>query len=465
MGLRSVLTTAFMLLALLTLATAATFYALGVQRRAATARVDRAMENVQLAEEMQLALLRHARTADPNARQVLSDELRMGASFIRDSVRAPEHVRLVNELDKQLQRYLRSGTDVDAAYTTLSRLLTLSLEERKQVRTEVAVWTGIAEVAAIVVAFVAVLGIVGVLFWLRRAVFQPVAAVETALRSYAHGDKHVRVPVRGSTELRLIAHRFNEMARQIERQNQTRMSFLGGVAHDLRNPLAALKLSVEAVSLTAPESRTHDLIARAKRQIDRLDRMVWDLLDAARVEAGALELRLEHHDLRQVVTSVVDQFTPGAPGHTIEVHAIDEELVVNCDSERLEQVISNLLSNAVKYSPTSRLVEVTVSRSGDTAVLAVRDEGIGISEEDMGKLFEPFQRGEATRAIPGVGLGLYVARRIVEAHGGRLAVDSAPGKGSTFSVFLPLLGARRPAPRGGPDGNGADHAEGTEAVL
>jgi signal transduction histidine kinase len=170
--------------------------------------------------------------------------------------------------------------------------------------------------------------------------------------------------------------------------------------------------------------------------------MVGDLLDSTRIEAGRFELHTEPRDTRELAREVVELYQGSGSTHELRLVLPEEPVVVRCDGTRLEQVLHNLVSNALKYSPTGTRVEVRVAQEGPEAVLSVVDRGMGISAEELRHLFTPFRRtGHAREVASGAGLGLSVARRIVEAHGGRIEVDSRPGAGSTFRVRLPLASA------------------------
>jgi signal transduction histidine kinase len=175
-----------------------------------------------------------------------------------------------------------------------------------------------------------------------------------------------------------------------------------------------------------------------ERQLGRLTRMVGDLLDASRIEAGELELNVEEVDLRKVAREVVELYAPTSPAHQVELEAPEQPVRVRADPLRLEQVVSNLVSNAIKYAPEGGPVKVVVGVEGDEAVLAVKDRGVGIPPEEIPDLFLPFRRRAMTRNLaPGAGLGLSVVRRILQAHGGRIEVESVQGTGSTFRIRLP----------------------------
>jgi signal transduction histidine kinase len=234
------------------------------------------------------------------------------------------------------------------------------------------------------------------------------------------------------------------MASALATQREAQIAFLAGVAHDLRNPLSLLKMSADTLEPDGPlppEPRLRLLIERFRRQTTRLDRMIGDFLDMAKIEAGQLELAVEVHDARALVREVVDLFDEAAH-ERIDVSVPAEPLPISCDRVRIEQVITNLVSNAIKYSPAATRIDVAAESRGDELVLRVTDRGIGISKDDQTSIFEPFHRaGLSKEAVPGVGLGLSVVRRIVQAHRGRVEVDSAPGAGSTFRVYLPRRAA------------------------
>jgi signal transduction histidine kinase len=169
-----------------------------------------------------------------------------------------------------------------------------------------------------------------------------------------------------------------------------------------------------------------------------LDRLVGDLLDTTRIEAGQLVLHVALHDLRALILDAVDLQRAGATIHELDVELPDGPLGCRCDSARFSQVMNNLLSNAVKYSPNGGTIAVIARRDRDEIEVAVSDEGIGIDATDLENIFTPFKRTLATKStIPGVGLGLSASRRIIQAHGGELSVRSMPGRGSTFTIRIP----------------------------
>ena len=209
--------------------------------------------------------------------------------------------------------------------------------------------------------------------------------------------------------------------------------FLAMATHELRNPLTSIKANAQLMQRRAAYSdRAIDAIIS---QAARLDRLVGDLLLASQIEADRLDLRLEETDLIAEARLVTESLAAGRS--TVQIEDPSEPLIALADRERIGQVLANLVTNAVKYSPEDSEITVRLSKDQGTVTISVVDRGVGIPPEEIPKLFDRFYRvAGASPRTPGIGLGLYISRRIVEAHGGRLVVESEPGMGSTFSVVL-----------------------------
>ena len=187
------------------------------------------------------------------------------------------------------------------------------------------------------------------------------------------------------------------------------------------------------------QSQIVESFTRVEEPIRRLERLIGELLDVSKMQAGKLEFILESIDLSALVREVAETMQQIETSHTITVDAT-QPLLMEGDQGRLEQVLINLLTNAIKYSPKGETVEVTVSSTSETATIRVRDHGAGIPQEQREKIFERFYRIDDPKRgkISGLGMGLYVVKEIVKQHQGTILVESELGKGSTFSIILPL---------------------------
>jgi signal transduction histidine kinase/integral membrane sensor domain MASE1 len=221
-----------------------------------------------------------------------------------------------------------------------------------------------------------------------------------------------------------------------------REEFLQIASHELNTPVHGLQLAIQAMkrSGAAAADALAPSMARAERQVKRLARLIEELLDVSRIEAERMRVELEDVDLPAVVRDVTERFAEelSLAACTLELHM--EEPVVGCwDRFRLEQVFTNLLSNAIKFGH-GHPIEVSVGKTDGMATLVVRDHGIGIPPDRLKHIFGRFERAVSTRSYGGLGLGLYIARSIVEALGGSIRAESMPGNGATFTVELPSAG-------------------------
>ncbi|NVJ02781.1 HAMP domain-containing histidine kinase [Myxococcus sp. AM009] len=462
MSLRSWLAATMGVLTLMTLAVATLLIVLTsvLDRSAATLGV--AVEGIRVSEELEVGLLAHDRMVregparvprgpDGLPRSELEASLYRQIGELRRIASTEAERERLDEVREDVDAYFsaqrdlaraewEAGPALDAALNGLEQVIALNVERARAARSESERWNTIADFVGVVLCSSLLLGVLIVSALLRRVALQPLRDISQAMRRFGAGSKRTRAPEAGPTELRDMARTFNEMANSLSHQQEQQLAFLAGVAHELRNPLSALKLSTalsdRGRAQLTPE-RMDRTLALVGRQVERLDRMVGDLLDATRIEAGRLELRPEMRDARELAREVVELYRSGDTGHGLRLSLPDVPVPVRADPARLEQVLHNLISNALKYSPAGSTVEVAVRREQDTAVLCVTDQGIGISEEERRLLFAPFQRaGNARQRAPGVGLGLSVARRIVEGHGGSIDVVSQPGHGSVFCVRL-----------------------------
>jgi signal transduction histidine kinase len=260
------------------------------------------------------------------------------------------------------------------------------------------------------------------------------------LRSIASVLGSAQARVRTEELLRAAEARSAEAQEAVRERDE----FISVAAHELRTPLTALQLKLEVLkqgirreSGEAAEEKVRERLAGAMRQTQRLGSLVERLLDVSRIVGGRLELERADVELTRLTERVVGDFREQAEEAGSELRlSIDGPLHGSWDPVRLEQVLGNLLSNAIKYGP-GRPIDVRLERNDGAARLSVQDRGIGISSQDLRRIFGRFERAAPVRHYGGLGLGLYIARHIVEAHGGTITAESVPGEGSTFFVERP----------------------------
>lgn len=298
-------------------------------------------------------------------------------------------------------------------------------------------WANVVAVGlgAVVLASILAFVIAGRTFLVR-----PLRALGNAIHRFSAGDMSVRADEQAPRELREVAHTFNEMASAIVRHRENELTALASVAHDLNNPIGVLGMLTEPKEVDralGSEERVRRRFALIHRQAERVRRLVQDLMDAVTAEAGELQLELREQDLRDVAANAVELYRGISELHQLHLSSPDAPVIARCDPGRIEQALQNVIANAIKYSPEGGDVSVRVSIEDGQAVLSVSDEGIGLSEDQRARIFEPFQRF-GPPGISGAGLGLSLVRRIVQAHDGNVEVDSTEGVGSTFRIRLPL---------------------------
>lgn len=215
--------------------------------------------------------------------------------------------------------------------------------------------------------------------------------------------------------------------------------FIGMVSHELKTPITVVMGSIyAAMSEGVSQEDTQDLLNNAASSTESLATIVDNLLELSRAQANRLSIRKEPEDITVTLREIMKKLREKSPIHrfTLDISVGLPKVLV--DRVRLERIIQNLVDNAVKYSPQGGDITISTRQKDDCLVMAVKDQGIGISFEDQAKVFQPFERLEETAGVTGAGLGLNVCRRLVEAHGGHIWVESEPGKGSIFSFTLPL---------------------------
>ena len=281
-----------------------------------------------------------------------------------------------------------------------------------------------------------------------RAVARPVREVAAGATQIAAGDLSTRMRPRGPAEIRKLNAAFNAMAnsleqsqRHLEIQNEqlrqserAKSELITIVSHEIRTPLASILGYARLMKSRSLEQQSiRRYAAIMDEQAQRLERLVAEFLDTTRTDGQQIALKLAPLDLAEILRNEVRLTAGESSSHDMVVNVPPDGLAVVGDSDRLAQVVSNLLTNAIKYSPTGGSVTIVGSRHDDVVRVEVHDQGPGIREEHSPRVFTKFFRGDARESgIAGIGLGLAVAREIIEAHGGHIGFTSREGEGSTF---------------------------------
>jgi len=236
------------------------------------------------------------------------------------------------------------------------------------------------------------------------------------------------------------------MAAQLENLDKTRNQFVSNASHELKTPLATMKIMLETMMYQPdmPQELQREFMEDMNHEIDRLTGIITDLLTLTRTDAQAQELKKTSVDLSDLTEEIVRLLSPAAKkrGQTLTCE-VEKGLTMLGDRDRLHQVFSNLTDNAIKYTPDGGKIHIALHLDGDDLVWRVRDNGVGIPPEDQDHVFERFYRVDKARSreTGGTGLGLSIVRQLVTLHGGTVTVQSDPGQGSEFIVRLPREGA------------------------
>lgn len=304
---------------------------------------------------------------------------------------------------------------------------------------------------------IAVAGLSGVVTiwlntWMANSITARIRRVTGGIRALARGDYAARLHAPGRDEVALLAADIDELASRLEHAERERAAvdrerrdLVASISHDLRTPLASVRAVIEAldddvISGAADTQRYHSIL---RREIDRMSRMIDDLFELARIDAGAVQLKKERVALQEIAADVVDAMQVQAKQRGIALTLRDGRALpaIPVDGARIERAIANLVRNALEHTPPGGRVDIATAAANGQIELAVRDTGAGLDRAQLAEIWKPFYRGSASRtrdgASDGAGLGLAIVRGIVEAHGGSVDAASDPGCGATFTVRLP----------------------------
>jgi two-component system sensor histidine kinase BaeS len=277
---------------------------------------------------------------------------------------------------------------------------------------------------------------------ITRWLVAPLQQLDTGAKAVAGKQLDYRVPVVGSREMRSVAESFNQMASELEQQEDLRKNMLADVTHELRHPVHILQGSLQAI-LDGVYPLSMQEIDRMLEQTQNLTSLVNDLHELALAEAHELPLNKQMLDLVELVRNVTETIEPLATQQGIRFQAsYPEKALMNCvDAGRYRQVMLNLLGNALRYTPEGGEISLSIERQDGIDRLVIRDSGAGIAPENLLRVFDRFYREDSSRNrdLPGAGLGLAIAQAIIQAHGGDIHVDSLGlNQGSAFTVSLPV---------------------------
>jgi signal transduction histidine kinase len=277
---------------------------------------------------------------------------------------------------------------------------------------------------------------------LARTISHPISELEAATQLVAQGKLGHQVPVRSQDEIGQLAASFNQMSADLARSNELRRQMTADIAHDLRTPLSVIQGYTEALD----EGKLHGnqgMYRAMHMQVQHLTRLVEDLRTLSLADAGQLPLLRQPVDPGALLEHSALAYMAQAEQQEIALHVdVAPDLPpANLDADRMIQVLNNLVGNALRYTTAGGAIHLSAEKSNGDLRLKVQDSGVGIAAEDLPYVFERFYRGDRSRSDSGEsGLGLAIARSIVEAHGGRITVESAPGAGTTFTMTIPEPG-------------------------
>lgn len=290
----------------------------------------------------------------------------------------------------------------------------------------------------IVAALVLILSI-----FVMRSITRPIGELNEGIQKMTGGDLSARVNVHGKNEFADLALAFNSMSEKIEALDKTRSQFVSNASHELKTPLSTMKILIETLVYQDPmdPAMTKDFLNDINQEIDRLNRIVSDLLTLVNIDSGGARLNLAEISLNSLLEEQVKRLLPLARENGIEINLeMRDEITLAGDRLKLQQVIYNVIDNAIKYTPRGGEVETSLVRSGKKAIIRISDTGIGIPAADLPHIFDRFYRVDKarSRATGGTGLGLSIVKQTVQQHGGSISASSVEGKGTSFEIELPI---------------------------
>ena len=307
------------------------------------------------------------------------------------------------------------------------------------------VYTSMREIQNRIVIWLVVVALCVVVMslFISRFFTKPIEALNQGILRMTKGDFSSRVNIRGNNEFAQVGRAFNMMSERLESLDRSRNQFVSNASHELKTPLSTIKILIETLIYQDPmdPGMTKEFLGNINSEIDRLNGIISDLLSLVSIDSGEMRLKREKFRLDEMVRDCARKLAPLARERGIELEeTVRDAVEITADKSKLMQVVYNVIDNAIKYTPRAGSVHVDMARAGERAVIRISDTGIGIPEEDQKHIFDRFYRVDKARSreTGGTGLGLSIVKQIVMLHNGTISVNSEVGKGSTFTIELPL---------------------------
>lgn len=365
------------------------------------------------------------------------------AALERDSTKYKTAIKSVSDAPESSASYIRGQAfPILTVYASFSRgnqsgllLVHGDITDLNESFTETLTWT-------VVICTIAAFAVLIVSYFIANRVINPFVEINHTVQCYSKGDFTQRIAVQGRDEASQLGRSFNEMAEQLKDLEATRRSFVANVSHELRSPLTSMKGFLEAMmDGTIPPEEQGKYIEIVLSETRRMNVMVNDLLDLARIESGIITLSYEVFDINELIRRTLITFEARISEKQLEldVRFAVEQTYVYADSNQISQVLRNLIDNAIKYSPDGKSLTISTYPLRKEVYVVIRDTGVGIPAEDVPHVFDRFYKVEKAHTPSpqvGSGLGLAIVKKIIEAHGQSITVKSARGRGTQFTFTL-----------------------------
>ncbi len=296
-------------------------------------------------------------------------------------------------------------------------------------------WLILTVVISIVVAFI--------VFFVSQLILAPLKNILETIQKISEGQLHQRIELGGKNEYTEIADAINNMTEQLEQVESSRQEFVSNVSHELKTPLSSIKVLSESILLQEemPTEMYREFLQDINSEVDRMTNIVNDLLALVKLDHREAALNIKETDVNKMIQDIMKRLYPLAEKKNIELlYESNKDMTIEADEMKLSLAVSNLIENGIKYTPDDGMVKVTIDGDHQNVFITVQDTGIGLSEEEQGKVFKRFYRVDKTRdrETGGTGLGLAITHSTVMLHNGSIKIVSSEGNGATFIVRLPI---------------------------